>query len=205
MRFDGKIKSWNDDRGFGFIEPLQGGDELFVHITAFPARAGRPQVTQRVSFEIEIARDGKKHASNVRLVHVDRAARYRRPVRGGSASSAGLFMVPLFLVLYVTLAFVWRVPNVVALAYLVLSGVSFAVYAGDKAAATAGGWRTRESSLLLLALVGGWPGALLAQQLLRHKTAKPAFVTAFWGSVVLNVAAFIALSSPQFGAWATLR
>ena len=35
MRLDGTIKSWNDERGFGFIEPTQGGPEIFVHIKAF--------------------------------------------------------------------------------------------------------------------------------------------------------------------------
>ena len=52
MRFEGFLKSWNDERGFGFIEPVKGGDEIFVHIKALPARSGRPQVIQALSFEI---------------------------------------------------------------------------------------------------------------------------------------------------------
>jgi uncharacterized membrane protein YsdA (DUF1294 family) len=47
-----------------------------------------------------------------------------------------------------------------------------------------------------LGLACGWPGALLAQQLLRHKTAKGSFVATFWGTVVVNVAGFVALHSP---------
>lgn len=44
MRFEGFVKSWNDDRAFGFIEPDQGGQDIFAHITAFPARTHpRPQ------------------------------------------------------------------------------------------------------------------------------------------------------------------
>lgn len=42
MRFEGFIRSWNEERAFGFIEPAQGGQEVFVYITAFPARSGRP-------------------------------------------------------------------------------------------------------------------------------------------------------------------
>lgn len=53
MRTEGLVKSWNDDRGFGFIEPIHGGQEIFVHIKAFPPRAGRPRVGQYVCFEIE--------------------------------------------------------------------------------------------------------------------------------------------------------
>lgn len=57
-------------------------------------------------------------------------------------------------------------------------------YAMDKSAAVGGGWRIRESRLHLLALVGGWPGALLAQQVLRHKTSKAGFRGVFWGMVL---------------------
>ena len=65
MRFEGTLKIWNDERGFGFLEPLQGGDDIFVHATAFRGRAGRPQVGQVVSFEIELGPQGKKRAKNV--------------------------------------------------------------------------------------------------------------------------------------------
>jgi hypothetical protein len=44
MRFEGLLKNWNDERGFGFIEPLQGGEDIFVHIKAFRVRIGRPHV-----------------------------------------------------------------------------------------------------------------------------------------------------------------
>ena len=43
MRFEGVLSQWNDERGFGFIEPTQGGQEIFVHIKAFRQLAGRPQ------------------------------------------------------------------------------------------------------------------------------------------------------------------
>lgn len=59
MRFKGKLKSWNEDRGFGFIDPIQGGQEIFVHITAFGPRSGRPQVNELPWFEIELGPQGK--------------------------------------------------------------------------------------------------------------------------------------------------
>jgi len=65
MRFEGIIKSWNDERGFGFIEPARGGEEIFVHIKAFMRSNGRPQVNQRVSFEVALGPQGKKSALNV--------------------------------------------------------------------------------------------------------------------------------------------
>ena len=65
MRFEGTLKTWHDDRGFGFIEPTQGGQEIFVHIKAFPAGTGRPQVGQVLSFEVTLGPNGKKRAQDV--------------------------------------------------------------------------------------------------------------------------------------------
>lgn len=74
-------------------------------------------------------------------------------------------------------------------AYVVLSAGSFAFYGWDKAAARRGGRRTPELTLHLLALAGGWPGALLAQSVFRHKTKKQPFRSIFWCTVVVNCAA----------------
>ena len=92
----------------------------------------------------------------------------------------------------------------VAAAYGVLSVVCFIAYAADKSAAKTGGWQTKESSLLILGLVGGWPGGVLAQQLLRHKSTKASFRSAFWATVVVNVGAFVAFSSPSVSFWRLL-
>ncbi|HPW85528.1 MAG TPA: DUF1294 domain-containing protein [Rhodoferax sp.] len=84
----------------------------------------------------------------------------------------------------------------VAIWYATASVITFLVYAIDKSAARQRTWRTPERTLHLLALAGGWPGALLAQQLLRHKTAKLPFRITFWITVVLNVAGFLWVCSP---------
>ena len=73
--------------------------------------------------------------------------------------------------------------------YLVASAFTFAVYAADKAAARRGARRTPESALHLLSVAGGWPGALIAQQVLRHKSSKGAFQLVFWTTVAVNCAA----------------
>ncbi|MFT3811985.1 MAG: cold shock domain-containing protein [Acidovorax sp.] len=66
MRYEGRLKKWNAERGFGFIVADDGGAELFVHISAF-ARDGRmPVVGETLSFEVEPGRDGKKCAVRVR-------------------------------------------------------------------------------------------------------------------------------------------
>ena len=87
---------------------------------------------------------------------------------------------------FALMAWRYRMPTELLWAYAVISVVTFLAYAWDKAAAQRGAWRTREGSLHALALCGGWPGALLAQGLLRHKSRKPAFQWAFWCTVLLN-------------------
>jgi uncharacterized membrane protein YsdA (DUF1294 family)/cold shock CspA family protein len=196
MRFEGIIKSWNDERGYGFIEPRQGGQEIFVHVKAFSRQAGRPQENQPVSFEVELGPQGKKRAKNVepiRAVHRKLDSRKESPAQWGTAT---LFVIPLFLVLYACVSVLWRPPHVVAGIYAGASLIAFLMYAIDKSAARRGARRTPERSLHGIAILGGWPGALIAQQLLRHKSSKAEFRTVFWSTVMLNIVAFVALSSP---------
>jgi uncharacterized membrane protein YsdA (DUF1294 family) len=82
----------------------------------------------------------------------------------------------------------------ILLAYLVASAITFAIYAHDKRAAVRGAHRVSERTLHWLALVGGWPGALLAQRLLRHKTRKPFFRTMLWLTIGLHVVLLAALA-----------
>ena len=66
--------------------------------------------------------------------------------------------------------------------------VAAILYAIDKHAAIRGDRRIAESTLHLAALAGGWPGALLAQSVLRHKTVKRPFQQWFWCAVAFNCA-----------------
>ena len=65
MRIEGSLSKWKDDRGFGFITPAQGGQEIFVHVSAFPKDGVRPWLGERLTFEIEIDGNGKKRAKNL--------------------------------------------------------------------------------------------------------------------------------------------
>jgi uncharacterized membrane protein YsdA (DUF1294 family) len=96
----------------------------------------------------------------------------------------------LFVLLYAWAALALGLPSAVGLAYALASLACFALYARDKAAARRGDRRTPERHLLLMGLAGGWPGALLAQQWLRHKTVKRPFRQLFWLTVAVNLAGF---------------
>lgn len=65
MRQTGTLRSWNDDKGFGFIGPTQGGRELFVHISAFPRDGSRPTVGETLSYELGQRQGGKPQAVRV--------------------------------------------------------------------------------------------------------------------------------------------
>jgi uncharacterized membrane protein YsdA (DUF1294 family) len=84
-----------------------------------------------------------------------------------------------------------RLPLQAVFVPLVLSAITFVAYALDKHAAQTGRWRTPESTLHLLELAGGWPGAWIAQQTLRHKSRKAGYRVAFWTMVVLHGIALI--------------
>jgi uncharacterized membrane protein YsdA (DUF1294 family) len=104
----------------------------------------------------------------------------------------------VFAAVLVVSAVVLPLPAWVPALYATASLVTLAVYAIDKSAAMARRRRVPERALLVLGVIGGWPGAVVAQQALRHKTQKTRFVRAFWFSVTVNVAAFAALSWPLF-------
>lgn len=80
-------------------------------------------------------------------------------------------------------------PLIIPVVYAALSVTAFILYAKDKSAALNGNWRVSEGSLHLLSLLGGWPGAVVAQQRLRHKTRKIGFRIPFWITVIANSAA----------------
>lgn len=77
----------------------------------------------------------------------------------------------------------------------ILSTVTLAAYGWDKLAARRGARRISEATLHLLALCGGWPGALAGQLLFRHKTRKPSFQACFWLTVLANSAIIFFLHS----------
>ena len=195
MRFEGILTTWNEERGFGYIESTQGGEPIFVHISAWPRGSIRPKLKQAVSFEVEVGPKGKR-AQNVQFLHSRRTPRQSERANRAQWGTATLFAIPAFLVVYGLVAVLWRTPLWVAAVYVVASAATFIAYSADKSAAAKRSQRTPESVLHLLAFAGGWPGALLAQQFLRHKSTKQEFRHVFWVTVVLNLVALVLLASP---------
>lgn len=192
VRTKGRITSWNDDKGYGFVSPLAGGDRTFVHIKAFANRSRRPSAGDVVTYSLVRDTRGRPCAERAVIAGVPAPVKSRR-----SGAVPSLLLASGFLLLVAGAVMASAVPMAILIAYLLVSLITFAVYAFDKRAAEKGQRRTPENTLHLLSLAGGWPGALCAQSHLRHKTRKQPFRAVFWATVVLNSAAFGGLFTEQ--------
>ena len=193
-RYQGKITSWKDEQGFGFITPNAGGPAVFVHIKSFSEPGRRPVPDNVVTYELTTNERGQPRAEQVAFV---RAGAPRRAA--GRMSVVSLMTAAGFLVLLAIAASAKKLPAPIFGLYVCLSVLTFLAYKLDKSAAQNGRWRKQESTLHMLALAGGWPGALLAQQLLRHKSKKASFRMMLWVTVIVNcVALGWILTSPKF-------
>ncbi len=184
MRHRGRVTSWKEVRGFGFITPSDDEGQVFVHVSSLVNRARIPTVNEFVTYTLKMDSQGRPQARDVSFV----SDRY--------TVSPPFLIAANFLLLVVGLVVFERLPFAVLSLYSVASLITFLAYASDKAAAQKNLWRTSESKLHLLSLSGGWPGALIAQHVYRHKTRKRSFIVSFWGTVVLNCGALMWVVSP---------
>jgi uncharacterized membrane protein YsdA (DUF1294 family) len=76
-------------------------------------------------------------------------------------------------------------------AYALMSAVAFALYSIDNRRARRGQWRISEGTLHLIELLGGWPGAWIAQRVLRHKSSKFSYRIVFWLIVAAHAATWL--------------
>ena len=192
MRSKGKISSWNDDKGFGFVTPFDGGDRVFIHIKAIKNRGRRPVVNDVVTYSIAKDNQGRTRAADATL-----AGEKPRKMAAKKSNRPVMIIAVVFLIVVGLSCFLTDLPLIVLGAYLLVSMITFIAYAIDKSAAQAGRWRTSEASLHMLALLGGWPGALLAQQILRHKSSKGSFRVTLWFTVLVNCAGLVWLHTPE--------
>lgn len=77
MSLTGILRTWHDDRGFGFIAPTHGGREIFVHISAFPRDGSRPTEGEQLIYELGRGKNGEAQA----IKAVRTAIGQRPPVR----------------------------------------------------------------------------------------------------------------------------
>lgn len=192
MRHKGKITDWNDSKGFGFVVPHGGGARAFVHIKAFAQRGRRPAEGDFITYDV--TQDSRKRTNAINIRYAGDVASKRRSPSFGYLP---YLTVLVFAALITALVGFGRLPMQILFIYITASGIAFLAFAFDKAAAMNKRWRTRENTLHLLSLIGGWPGAFIAQRMFRHKTKKDEFQTVFWFTVAANCAALFWFTSVE--------
>jgi uncharacterized membrane protein YsdA (DUF1294 family)/cold shock CspA family protein len=181
MRYQGKITNWKDDQEFGFVTPNGGGEKAFVHIKAFSARSRRPIEGDLITYELATDEKRRFQAENIRFA----GERATSTASHGKRPFATIFVI-LFCSFLALAVLVGKLPFAILGMYFAASILTFLAYAIDKSAAQNNRWRTQESTLHLFGMAGGWPGALLAQKTLRHKSKKKEFQIVFWATVIIN-------------------
>lgn len=172
----GKITSWKDEKGYGFITPAGGGKDVFLHASSLPPGLKRPPLNADISYVLGYDSQQRPRAVSIRFD--------RDPV---TMSIVPALLVGLFFVVLAALIMLTRTSLLLFVVYVAVSGFTFVVYAGDKSSAIQGDRRVPESTLHTLELLCGWPGALVAQQYYRHKNRKESYQATYWTMTALNL------------------
>lgn len=181
---EGQVTRWNDEKGFGFIQPNAGGKQVFFHIRAVRGKRDRPAQGDTILFSSSLDTQGRLQADQVVYARAEKMAQH--PL----ASVRGVIAIVLLSVVLGLHVFA-QLPFAVLGWLALINVVTYVSYRQDKYKAQQGEWRTPESKLHLLSLFGGWAGALFAQQILRHKSSKAEFLFTFRLTLVINFALLV--------------
>ena len=205
----GKIIKWNDDKGFGFILPADSQKNIFVHIKSFTDKSVRPAENQNVAYTVQKNNNGKDSAikvsrstdnlvknsansSNVKNIISKHKRSNKNNIQLDHKSTHSIPILYIIFILSFTLflfhfSMEGKLPLLIIIIYIAMGIITYFVYSEDKSQAIDSERRTSEQSLLILSLLGGWVGALIAQQRFRHKTKKTSFQISFWTTVFFNI------------------
>jgi len=200
----GILTKWIEDKGIGFIRPDSGGKDVFVHIRDFGTLSRQPKVGDVIWFQVMQVGKGKFRAADVSVEALPRLTteipvRMKRklPENKPTAGHFGLFLIFVFGCVIVVLAVLGKLYVFTPFIYIIMSSCTIMLYAFDKSAAMNNRWRIAENTLHLFSLLGGWPGALVAQRLFRHKSKKTEFLLSFWITVIINIGLVIGSTTEQ--------
>lgn len=205
----GQLTKWKDDRGFGFIQPVDGNQEIFLHISELKDATRRPQVGDTIYYHAVAGKDGKVSACNAFILGARNKPTPSSLNSKTTSNAASISPFPVFEVLLLSILplvgaihFAGTTSNPLPLIlYPAMSLLTFALYTDDKSRAKRGDWRTSEKTLHLCELAGGWLGGFVAQRRLRHKSSKGSYQAIFWSIVGIHYIVWLSwlfLAKSQF-------
>lgn len=207
QRIRGTVRMWDKEKSYGFIEPDEGGRDVYFHLRAFGGSPARPSVGMLVTYCLTTDGIGRPRAAFALVEaggrpteptfrgqpmpapprHAPAPQRRRQGPRRSTSVGWAFLGSAGFIGALAGAAYFHHLEWWVPAAYGAVSSFTFMVYAWDKDMAVEREWRVSENTLHLLELLGGWPGALFAQQCLRHKTAKLGYQVVFWLIVTMHL------------------
>ena len=177
QRKRGVLDSWNDERGFGYIQTANGAAPLFVHIKSFRSRPRRPLIGDTLVFIEGVGRNGQPAAEQVEIEGAVAAEKPKTPAprRVPIADVTRMMAAVSIFIAVATLSALGRAPIWFGILYYIMGLASLMLYSADKRYAIAGQSRVRETSMHVVDALFGIGGGLFAQHMFRHKTRKRAF------------------------------
>ena len=121
MRTKGKMSSWNDEKGYGFIDPIGGGKRAFIHIKAFDKRNRRPEVGQVVTYTLSVDKRGRPCAVQATLAGGRLAPKTKKSNGALSIASAAFFFLVVGAAVIAS-----KIPPAILAIYLITSLVGHA-------------------------------------------------------------------------------
>ena len=205
MRDQGRLVEWFDDKGYGFIQPNDGLKErVFLHIKDFAQKGPRPIVGCALEYVVQLDGQGRYKAKQVtylkatQTVHSKTNRTSQNTLNAQKASSLQPMQIIciVYIVVLAILSISGLLNGMILFFVSIINVMTYWFYAQDKEAAQMNQRRVPENTLHILAFLGGWPAAWLAQQRLRHKTQKQPFRKIYFCTIVFNILLILWLISP---------
>ena len=203
MRDQGRLVEWFDDQGYGFIQPNDASKgRVFLHVKNFARQGPRPIVGCALEYVVQLDGQGRYKAIQVTYLKASQSQKkyQSNKVQPEIVASTKLQPMQIFAITYILFlalfTFAGLLSGMVLLFISIMNVMTYWFYAQDKEAAQNGNRRVPENTLHVLAFLGGWPSAWLAQQRLRHKTQKQPFRKVYFCTILLNILLILWLISP---------
>ncbi|MDQ8936099.1 DUF1294 domain-containing protein [Acinetobacter rudis] len=203
MRDQGRLVEWHDEKGYGFIQPNDRNKaRVFLHIKDFSKPGPRPIVGCGLDYQVTV--DGQGRYRAIQAIYVKAAQMQNNVIDHTNVIKAQplqlkspmVILIVAYILMISLLSAIGLLPALLPMLLILINMICYWFYSQDKEAAQLGNRRVPEQTLHVLAFLGGWPAAWLAQQKLRHKTQKSSFLKIYRLTIIFHILLLMWLVSP---------